>query len=187
MNETLKSIKERRSVRGYNDTMPSKEQLDAIIESALFAPSAMNCQPCHFTVVTNPEIIDFLNESTKKYIGEDSKKRLIERTGSENFSVFYDAPCVIVLSLDGSLPSYNDIDAGIAVQNICLAAHSLGLSSCIIGMTGMMFDKPECDELAQRINLPSVYRPRISIAIGYGIDGTSTMHPRKEGRISYSE
>ncbi len=184
MNETMKCILERRSVRGYCDTMPSKEQLEALVSAGLWAPSAMNGQPCHVSVVSDPAIIEQMNGGTKKYMSDDSRARLIERCGSEDFSIFYGAPCVIVISSDNSLPSYNDIDTGIVVQNICIAAQSIGLSSCIIGMISLMFGQPEFEELVKSMNLPNGFRPRVAIAIGVGNKETPPQD-RKPNRSAY--
>ncbi len=185
MNETIKNIMERRSVRGYDSgRLPEKEKLDAVLQAALWAPSAVNEQPCHMTVVTDVNVIKYIDDSTKKYLGDESKKRLIERCKSEDFSIFYGAPCVFVISCNQKLKSYNDIDVGVTIENICISAQSVGLSTCIIGMSAMMFDKPECEDLIKKIELPENYHPRIVVAVGYkNLD--SAPHPRKENRSKF--
>ncbi|MBU3178504.1 nitroreductase family protein [Clostridium estertheticum] len=58
MNEVLKTIKNRRSVRSYFSEQTKQEELDLIIESGIYAPSGNNDQPWHFTVIQNKENIN---------------------------------------------------------------------------------------------------------------------------------
>ena len=56
MNEVLKAMKERRSVRKFKPDMPKKEDIDSIIEAGLYAPSGMNRQSAIIVAVTNKEL-----------------------------------------------------------------------------------------------------------------------------------
>ena len=71
MNETLKVIRNRRSIRNFMDEQIKKEELDAILEAGLYAPSGMNSQDWHFTVIQNRKMIDTVNE----WILPEIKKR----------------------------------------------------------------------------------------------------------------
>ena len=53
MNGTIKNILERRSIRAYKPEQISTLELNTILEAGKFAPSAMNGQPWHFTVIQN--------------------------------------------------------------------------------------------------------------------------------------
>ena len=84
MRNTLDVIKERRSIRKFKPEQIKEEELQAIVESGLYAPSAINKQSWNFTVIQNQEILAELNEATKnvarnldnealKRIGENEK------------------------------------------------------------------------------------------------------------------
>lgn len=65
MNEVLKAIKSRRSVRAYTEQQISQEDLNAILEAATYAPSGMNYQTWHFTAIQNTTVLEELNEKIK--------------------------------------------------------------------------------------------------------------------------
>lgn len=110
MNETIKNIKERRSIRKYKDKEISKEILEELIDCARLAPSGRNEQPWEFVIITNKE--------TLKKVGE------IVTTGH---FIKDAAACIIVCGKEnGHLVE----DGCAATENIHLAAHSLGLGTC---------------------------------------------------------
>jgi len=66
MNETLRVIRERRTTRRFKTEQIKEEELQAIIEAGLYAPSAHNQQSWNFTVIQNKELLDELNIETKE-------------------------------------------------------------------------------------------------------------------------
>jgi nitroreductase len=58
MNEVLKAMKNRRSIRQYKSEQIGDAELQAIMEAAIYAPSAMNQQKWHFTVIQNRKTLD---------------------------------------------------------------------------------------------------------------------------------
>ena len=62
MNEVIKAILTRRSVRAFEDKQIKKEDLDAILKCASYAPSAMNAQNWHFTALQEASLIEKLND-----------------------------------------------------------------------------------------------------------------------------
>jgi len=71
VNETLKVIRNRRSIRNSKDEQIKEEELAAILEAGLYAPSGMNSQDWHFTVIQNRKMIDTANEWTLPEIREE--------------------------------------------------------------------------------------------------------------------
>ena len=61
MNNVLETIKNRRSIRNYKAEQISQEELDLIIEAGIYAPTAGNEQPWHFTIVQNPDALKHIN------------------------------------------------------------------------------------------------------------------------------
>lgn len=61
-NEVLENIKARRSVRAYTSQQVSEEDLQAILEAAIYAPSGMHLETWHFTAIQNVDKLTELNE-----------------------------------------------------------------------------------------------------------------------------
>ena len=62
MNETLQTIKARRSVRAYMEQQVSAEDLNLILEAATYAPNGMHLETWHFTAIQNKEVLKELND-----------------------------------------------------------------------------------------------------------------------------
>jgi nitroreductase len=152
-NQVLDAIANRRSIRGYGRDAVSGERLDAILKAAREAPSGLNRQPWHFTVVRNSGVIAEVNAEAVK---------ILEMEGSD---IFYAAPLVIFISGEKGW-RWSKLDAGIAVQNIALAAHSLGLGSVILGRPAAAFNGPRADYFNKLLKFPDNYEFAIAIAIG---------------------
>ena len=69
MNEIMNVMKERRSIRKFKPDMPSKEDLNQIIEAGLYAASGMGKQAAIIVAVTNKELRDKLSEMNRRIGG----------------------------------------------------------------------------------------------------------------------
>ena len=98
MNEVLETIKNRRSIRKYSSEQIKNEELDMILESAIYAPTGHNDQPWHFTVIQNKELIDEMSVESKKLMAESPVDWMAKMGRAENLHLFYNAPTVIVVS-----------------------------------------------------------------------------------------
>ena len=117
MNEIIKS---RRSIRRYDPTKPvSKEQLDKLLEAAMFAPSACNSRPWEFIAVTKREILDKITQI------HPYTQMLATATA---------AIIVVAIPQEGIPEGYFPQDCGAATQNILLQAVELGLGTCWCGV-----------------------------------------------------
>lgn len=181
MNDTIRSILDRRSIRAYKPDALTEEQLAALRECAVASPTAVNAQSWHFTFVTNRDVITDVDNAVMALLDNASRERMKGRGGS----VFYKAPLAVFISCDKN-SRWGEVDAGIAVENLALAAHSLGLGSVIIGMCKVAFDGPEGDRLASLLKFPENHRFAIAIAIGHP-DTTKEAHPVLEGRVTNIE
>ena len=182
-NETLRLISARRSHRAYEGTPITEEQLNAILQAAVESPSAVNRQPWHFTVVRNQELLDEMNTAVREQAMKRDPSKRSPRFADSDFHVFYHAPTVIFISGMPDNP-YTPIDGGIAVENIALAAESLGLGSVILGMPKDAFAGDKADDFRLALHFPEGWDFVIAIAIGVPAD-TKDAHPVKEDRISY--
>ncbi len=71
MNQVLETIKNRRSVRKFKKEQLKDSEIEAILEAAIYAPTALNEQPWHFTVIQNKELLDEINTVSKKTLAEN--------------------------------------------------------------------------------------------------------------------
>lgn len=169
MNQVLSTIEARRSHRAYQPAQLSKDQLDAILKAALEAPSALNRQPWHYTVVQNQEVLAKVHAAAKENAMKRDPSQRSPRFQDEAFHIFYHAPTVIFLSADPA-NDYARIDCGIAVQTIALAAESLGLGSVILGLPKEAFLSEKADELRKLLKFPEGSDFVIAIALGTPAD-----------------
>jgi len=164
MNETLKTIAERYSCRDFDSEPVTEEQVKAIVKAALAAPSASNRQPWHVIAITDKGIVDELDTEAMGILAAAEDKAAYERMMSRGGKVFYNAPCMILIASDGS--SFASMDCGILCQNVCLAAHSLGLGNIIVGMAGVPLNGPNGDAIKKRLQFPEGHTFGIGVLIG---------------------
>jgi nitroreductase len=149
--EVLEAIKGRRSIRSFlPDPVPEKD-LKTILEAAIMAPSAGNCQPWEFVIVKD----------------EERKRKLAEAAHWQDFIA--EAPVVVVVCANIPRTSarygkrgetlYCIQDTAAAIQNMLLAAHSLGYGTCWIGSF-------EDDQVAKIVEAPKGVKPVALIPIG---------------------
>jgi len=184
MNDTLSIIKARRSTRSFLPEQIKEEELQAILEAGLYAPSATNQQPWHFTVIQNKELIDWLNERFKE-VAKNSQNAYLNKVGSNaNFHVFYNSPTVILLSGDENNPSAA-VDCAAATQNMLLAAEALGIGSCWVGFIAYFLNSLESKPYLQELGIPEGYKQIHSVALGYKKVIVSKAPERKQNVINY--
>ena len=177
MNETLKVINNRRSIRKYQAKQIPDSALKAILEAAILAPSAINQQKWHFTVIQNKNMLDRMVATIKENIMKSDNEFLKERASDHGYHTFYHAPTVILIS--GAEKSiFIEIDCGAAAENIALAAASLNIGSCLLTSPGMLFVSAKGKEFKKALGIPEGYNHVCSVALGY-IDGDNPAPPPK--------
>ncbi|MGI6326480.1 MAG: nitroreductase family protein [Saccharofermentanales bacterium] len=165
MNETIKAIFDRRSIRNFKPDRLTDEQIETLIQVALASPSGMDLQPWLFHFITNQDKMNRISEGVLDAFRKAGNQELLDRMAARHPSIFYGAPLLVVISM--SQDNLSGVDAGIAIENLAIAAQSMGLGSCIIGMAAAGFNGDEGDELARLIEMPADHAFVISIAIGY--------------------
>ncbi|MCL2628503.1 MAG: nitroreductase [Oscillospiraceae bacterium] len=182
MNETLRNINERYTCRDFKGTAISQEKLDEIVKAALSAPSAMNLQPWHIVMVTDKAIVDELDKEGMSIISTFEDKSMYERMMSRGGKLFYNAPCLAIVLSDGS--QWGTLDSGILCQNIVIAAQSLGLGTCIVGMAGIPLGGPKAEEYKKRLSFPEGYTFAIGVLIGE-INSGKEPHEHDKSKVSF--
>jgi nitroreductase len=171
MNSVIEAIKKRRSVRFYESTEVPKSVIEAIIEAGNDAPSSMNCQPWRFVVVKDKEVHQKLLQialPNAKKIFEDIKEKdpmryesIMTRFSESEDPIYYSAPVIVFVIGQGIYAAHS---CPLACQNMMLAAYSLGIGSCWVGLGSMITDNPEARELLDLKDDEKIFGP---IILGY--------------------
>ena len=170
MNETLKVLRERRSIRKYKKEQIKPEELDAILEAGTWAPSGMNFQTAVMVVVQDAETISYMSRLNSKI------------QGNPNADPFYGAPTVVVVLSDPAKPNWLK-DGSLVMGNLMNAAASLGVGSCWINRAEELFELPEGKALLRKWGLPETLRGVGNCILGYADGSAAPRKPRKDGYI----
>jgi nitroreductase len=149
----LRVIRSRRSIRKYKPEPISDAELQAILEAAVYAPSARNRQPWHFSVVRDQAMMARLKKVLKANFLKCGVEFLVMRASEPDFVAFHDAPMVIIISADEA-GGFSPLDCGVAAENIALAAESLNIGSCLMGSSEFLFLGDEGGELKKALGIP---------------------------------
>lgn len=156
MKDALQAIRDRSSIRAYSEEPLTKEELDVIIQAGLQAPTAANRQEIYFTVVDGKNPI--LSE-----IQQEMLKGRPDANPPHNF--YYEAPVVIILSGKEDF-SWSTLDAGIAVENMAIAAEATGLGNLIIGCIRDAMRGEKKEYFRETLKIPEGYEFEVAFALG---------------------
>ena len=182
MNETLKNIAKRYSCRDFKTLPLADGQIDELVNAALAAPSAMNLQPWHIIVVKEKALVDELDAAGMEYLSTQEDKAMYERMMDRGGKLFYDAPFLMLILSDGS--KWGAFDSGILCQNVVLAAESMGLGTCIVGMARMPLEGARGEEFKKRLKFPEGYTFACGVAIGT-INSGKEPHEHDKSKVTY--
>lgn len=174
MNEVIRAMLERRSIRKFKPEVPKKEDLEQIIEAGLYAANGMGRQAAIVVAVTNREIIEKLSKVNA------------EIWGKEGIDPFYGAPAILIVlaEKDWRNAAY---DGSLVMGNLMLAAHSLGLGSIWINRAKQEFEMEEWKAWLKSIGVEGEWEGIGHCAVGY-IDGDiPKAAPRKANRVFWAE
>lgn len=184
MNDIIKVIKSRRSIRNFSDEQIKQEELDVILEAGMYAPSAAGRQAWHFTVVQNQPILDEISSEAKKIYRSMDIEFLQNLGANEQFHAFFHAPTVIIIFGEVNAIAPNS-DCAVAAQNMMLAAEALQIGSCWISAASVITQTEKGKKIIKNLGLPEGYAPFNSIALGYKKAQRHDAPPRREGVVNY--
>lgn len=172
MKETLKDLKERRSIRAYRPEQIKEEELQAILEAGTYAPTGMGMQSPKIVVVQDKETRDDLSVLNDRYMGSGSDP-------------FYGAPTVLVVLASRERPTCVE-DGALVMGNLMNAAHAVGVGSCWIHRAREVFDSEEGKALLKKWGVEGDYVGVGHCILGYPADGAvPEAKPRKDDYIVY--
>ncbi len=173
----------RRSIRNYKPEQIKEAELKVILDAGVNAPSAMNQQSWHITVIQNKDIIQRINEICRKLLMNSNNEAFKQRASNLDFTIFYGAPMLLIVSGDEKAIA-PQVDCALAGGNMLLAAASINVGSCWIGITEYLFGQPEGKELKGELGIPEGYKPFYSIIFGYKAGESPKAAERKGNTIN---
>ena len=166
----IELMKSRRSTKKYISNMPELAKIETIIEAGLYAPSGRNRQGAIIIAITDKETRDRLSKANAEVLGAD-------------VDPFYGAPVVLVVLADKTVNT-SLYDGSLVMENMMLAAHSLGLGSCWIHRAKEVFELPEWREWLKSIGVEGEYEGVGNCIVGIpDADVFPAPLPRREGRV----
>ncbi len=171
MNEVIKSLQERRSIRKYKPDMIPQEDIDTIIQAGTYAATGMGMQSPIIVAVTNKEVRDKLSRMNAQIMGT-------------NTDPFYGAPVVLIVLADKDRPTYL-YDGSLVMGNLMDAAHALGIGSCWIHRAKEEFESPEGKAMLKEWGIEGDYEGIGHCILGYADQDAPQPKPRKENYVYY--
>lgn len=205
-------VMERRSVRSFKPDPVPEPLLRRVLEAGRFAPSGVNSQPWRFMVIIDQAMLDdfavAIRSEMKKiktaYSNDQALPLLAQQLESSSspgpgifdprfvgsignvvegrLPVFLGAPTLILILVDERAPSGVFANSGIAGQNMCLVANSLGLGTCWSGLSYFINMIPE---LKNRINLQPPWKVGFGMLTGYPSFQQNGMVPRDKRLVTW--
>lgn len=170
MNQALRNLLTRRSVRAYEARQVEESLLDQVLEAGVYAPTAMGLQSPLIVVVRDDETISLMSRLNAQVMG------------GAHSDPFYGAPTVLVVFADRE--NRNGVqDASLVLGNLMNAAHAVGLGSCWINRAKETFELPEGRALLKKWGVGDQYVGVGNCILGYAAGETPAPKPRKKGYI----
>jgi nitroreductase len=151
-NAVLEAIRTRRSVFRFETALIEDAKIQAILDAGRWAPSWLNRQPWRFILISSQEI----------------KERISEYVPTVHTQAMKEAPICVAVSVNPEEDPYHYIEDGVAsTQNMALAAHSLGLESCWIGIFHLKGEKNSAEvKIKEILQIPKQHRLISLLPIG---------------------
>ena len=185
-------IRQRRSIRKYQDRKVEREKLDTIVEAGLFAPNPGGRQGTKILLLDDREIIEQIGivnancENRNWDAGVSAEQPSIIDDKSIR-SGFYGCPALAMVCIQRARKDQvNQIgSAFVCAENMVLEAYDLGVSSVIVGRAEATFANPYMQALLDKWGLDPAYMPIVFVCLGYINGAYPRIKPRNEGRAMY--
>ena len=175
MNDIIRAMEERRSVRKFKPDMPTRADIDQIIEAGLYAANGRGKQAAVILAVTDRKLRDKISDDNRKIGG-----------WAEGFDPFYGAPVILIVLADSHWPTAV-YDGSLVMGNLMLAAHSLGLGSIWIHRAREEFESDEYRQLLSDLGVEGEWIGIGHCAVGYADGEVPAPAKRRENRVFWAE
>lgn len=185
MNEVIKALNERRSVRHYQAEAIDKQSLETILTAGLHAPSARNSQAVHLTAVVGLENIARLNSAVKDATSKPGFDKYAGMADQPGYSInFHNATVFIIVAVDHAASFCPPEDGALVLGNILLAAHALGLGACWVNQLGPICEEPGFRQVLTGLGVPPTHKIIGCAAVGRRAGDNPKAPARKSGRVN---
>ena len=153
MNEVIKNMMERRSIKKYLPQQITDAELQDILTAGRYAPTGRDRQPLAFVVVQDKETRDLLSAMNAEILGSTADP-------------FYGAPTVVVVLAKADVSTRVE-DGCIAIGNMMNASHSIGVGSCWVHRAREMFDREQGKALLREWGIEGEWQGIGCCILGY--------------------
>jgi nitroreductase len=187
--DVIDNIIETRSIRKYTQQQVPRAVLERILEAGTHAANAGGAQRTVLVGINNAQTAAQLGRLNLakfdrsgligNYVSADQPS-VIDDPSLKNG--FYGAPSVVVIFAQADF-YFGVPDAFCCAQTMAFAAHSLGVSSCIVSRAEDTFAHPEAQAMAAQWGVPAGYQARCFLTLGYCAGVYPAPKPRKDSRV----
>jgi len=161
----LKGLLERRSVRSFKPEQITDEELQAVLEAGMYAPTARGNQSPIIVAVQNPEEVAAVKALNEKF--------------TEQKDPYYGAPTILLVLIPRNA-FLGTLDGSAVITNLCNGAHAAGIGSCWINRPQYMFETSEGRAMLRRWGIEGDWVGVGSVALGYPDGPIQKPKARKE-------
>lgn len=184
MNPVINCILERRSIRKYKPAQLKDSDLQIMLECAKYAPNGNGSQAWHFTAVQNAERLSRLNDLVKELLRGSDNELFRSWGNNPDYCFYYQAPTLVIVSVDDKKTDTPESDCALALENIFLAAHSLGLGSCWIHQLTWYTDAPSIRGEITDLGVPAGFKIYGCTSLGYADGDMPEAAARRENTVN---
>jgi nitroreductase len=182
--DLLQAIRGRRSVRVYRPDAVERPEIEALIDAAIQAPSAINQQLWGFVVIQDRALLKRYSDEIKPTVlaslaQSPLPSEFATTLRDPSYHIFHNAPALVVIYATSRDP-FATIDCCLAAENLMLAAHGQGLGSCWIGLSQGYFDHQAKSELG----IPPQWQAVAPIIVGHPSE-TPPVPPRRRPEVHW--
>ena len=161
----LKGLLERRSIRAFKPEQITDDELQAVLEAGMYAPTARGKQSPIIVAVQNPE--------------EVAAVKALNCQFTETPDPYYGAPTILLVLVPRNA-YLGTCDGSAVLTNLCNGAHAAGIASCWINRPQFMFETNEGRAMLRRWGIEGDWGGGGSVALGYPAVPAPKPLPRKE-------
>jgi len=168
----LNAIYHRRSIRAYAPMEVDEDTVQQLLHAAVQAPTARHAEPWAFVVIQDRALLEHISDVTKGGLLQraEGNATALGVFGAPGFNIFYDAGTLILICGKTQTP-FVAADCWLAAENLMLAAHAMGLGSCVIGSAVTALN----EELKEKLGIAAEITIHAPIIVGF---------PREEAPLS---